>query len=94
VIEVASLDALVTVAEKYESVIVEHGSTYLVWDDGMLFRYGTERAGAVSTAEQPSDEAIVRLKAASATTRSTSPAKAPTPKARARAEGTRRKPSS
>lgn len=43
VIDVASLDALVDVAKKYETMIVEVQSgerlEYLLWDDGMVFRF-------------------------------------------------------
>lgn len=42
-IDVTSLDALVQVAKKYETVIVEvvdaDPGEFLLWDDGMVFRF-------------------------------------------------------
>lgn len=43
VIDLTTLDALVDVAKKYETMIVElplqEGHEYLLWDDGMVFRF-------------------------------------------------------
>ena len=43
VIDLATLDALVEVAKKYETMIVEiessDGVEFLLWDDGMVFRF-------------------------------------------------------
>jgi hypothetical protein len=66
VADVGSLDALVDLAEKYESMIMENkdvdGSTYLLWDDGMLYRYTI----GTPTTESPTqlledDQAAARL---------------------------------
>jgi hypothetical protein len=41
--DLASLDALVEIAKKYETVILElrdeAGTDFLLWDDGLAFRY-------------------------------------------------------
>jgi hypothetical protein len=95
VIDVTSLDALVTLAEKYESVIVEHdeaqGPTYLVWDAGMLFRYTAARASVASDTETSHDEAISPLRVRKG--QPASAAEPPTPKSKPRSQGARRKPS-
>lgn len=45
VVDVAALDALVEIAKKYETVIVEvtegERVDYLLWDDGLVFRFRT-----------------------------------------------------
>lgn len=42
-VDVTTLDALVEIAKKYETVIIElpahDGHEYLLWDDGMVFRF-------------------------------------------------------
>jgi hypothetical protein len=57
VVDIASLDALVEIAKKYETMILElsvHEHTeYLIWDDGMVFRF-RDVAGLATT---PSDAA-------------------------------------
>lgn len=59
-IDVTSLDALVQVAKKYETVIVEVADAdpaeFLLWDDGMVFRFIDEpedQDRAVVTASTP-----------------------------------------
>lgn len=48
VVEMASLNDLMEVAKKYETVVMEHVTSdqaaYLVWDDGLLYRYTAPRS--------------------------------------------------
>ena len=52
VADVETLDALVEIAKKYETMILElaHGehSEYLLWDGGMMFRHRTHPAEPTS----------------------------------------------
>ncbi len=52
VAELSSIDSLADLAKKYESKIMhvrrEGGDDYLVWDNGMLFRYRPARAEVVA----------------------------------------------
>lgn len=60
VVDVAALDVLVDIAKKYETVIVEvtegEQVDYLLWDDGLVFRFRT--LGGDDAAEgEPGDAA-------------------------------------
>ena len=68
--EVASISALADLAKRYESMIMHlssrAGDSYLVWDNGMLYRYRphwqTITANAGKTASSPSEDEPSRLK--------------------------------
>lgn len=55
VVDVAALDVLVEIAKKYETVIVEvtegERVDYLLWDDGLVFRFRT--LGADEAGDEP-----------------------------------------
>lgn len=71
VAEVASIGALVELAKRYESMIMhrhrEDGDEYMVWDDGMLYRFAPQRADDASRPDEAEpgaeqiDEAISDL---------------------------------
>lgn len=62
VIDLTTLDALVDVAKKYETMIVEIDSgdqvEFLLWDDGMVFRFVDEEASALLSDPTPAPSAV------------------------------------
>ena len=58
VVEVADMDALATIAERYDRMILhedgEHADTFSVSDDGVLYRYVVPRSTA-ATSTEPGD---------------------------------------